>query len=96
MLRAEAIFRKIFGFPMEKHQYSLTFRSVPDIGLSLDSLAARIAKEESSLTTFVANTKSLTSMTATGTWLYTQHMAYASRRLLTPREPPTFSVLKSY
>lgn len=93
MPRTRAIFEWIYNLPPSSVNYQLSFRSVPDQGLSPQALAARTNRENNSLKQFEITRKDLTTLSKFQTWLYREHAAYAVS--LNP-EPINQDELKSY
>eukprot|EP00981_Chlorochromonas_danica_P004894 scaffold978_cov172-Ochromonas_danica.AAC.25 len=95
MSRTRAIFDTVFLLPMRSSSLQvtshsslhLTYETVP-AGVSDQSiLAARIAREQQSLITFNEKTRTLwKSMQDLHHWLFVEHNAYASKRLLPKKE----------
>eukprot|EP01039_Chlorochromonas_danica_P003120 gene3120-3417_t len=95
MSRTRAIFDTVFHLPMRSSSLQvtshsslhLTYETVP-AGVSDQSiLAARIAREQQSLITFNEKTRTLwKSMQDLHHWLFVEHNAYASKRLLPKKE----------
>jgi uncharacterized SAM-binding protein YcdF (DUF218 family) len=77
MPRTEAIFRWVFGLDVPPGGYGLDFESVSDEDIPPDVLAARIAREQASLSRLPATIARIGSMRALNKWLYTEHAAYA-------------------
>jgi uncharacterized SAM-binding protein YcdF (DUF218 family) len=94
MPRTEAIFRWIFGAPPVAG-YSLSFESVPDVGLERSVLEARRAKERASLASLQPVIRDHRALAAVHRWLFTEHAAYAVGLQPKPVEP-TDSLIHSY
>ena len=63
--------------------YNITFIEVPNNGLDPDVLSARLQKEEESTIAFENNMSknSIDSLNKLRNWMYSEHMAYSSKRL---------------
>ncbi|CAK9044172.1 Hypothetical protein SCF082_LOCUS25137 [Durusdinium trenchii] len=97
MPRTKEIFIKVFGLPpLPNGQYSLDFLEVPDEGVEPDALESRRAREAKSLASFRQRSASISSMQQMHAFLFTEHMAYSSKRLLKDREPVDPKVAESY
>jgi uncharacterized SAM-binding protein YcdF (DUF218 family) len=77
MPRTRAIFEWMYGLDNPDGRYHLTFKAVPDIGISAADLQARLVKEASSLKQFQSNVAHIQSLRACHQWLFTEHAAYA-------------------
>ena len=77
MPRTKAIFEWLYGLDSQGGKYQLTFDPVPDVGIALDDLNARIEKEAGSLQQFLKNTTTICTLSACHQWLFTEHAAYA-------------------
>ncbi|CAE8709118.1 unnamed protein product, partial [Polarella glacialis] len=98
MPRTRAIFEKVFSLqPLpEAGEYSVSFVEVPDEGLEPEVLAARTAREAQSLAGWTKTSANITTMKQMQVFLFSDHMAYASKRLVKDREPVSPEALKSY
>ena len=95
--RTRAIFNKVFSLaPLVCGAYELEFVAVDDVGLDADVLYSRREREKKSIQSFARNTAHLTSMRAFHLFLFSNHTAYASKRLLQERKPIDKAALKSY
>eukprot|EP00607_Mallomonas_marina_P006209 CAMPEP_0182435154 /NCGR_PEP_ID=MMETSP1167-20130531/74045_1 /TAXON_ID=2988 /ORGANISM="Mallomonas Sp, Strain CCMP3275" /LENGTH=193 /DNA_ID=CAMNT_0024625877 /DNA_START=253 /DNA_END=834 /DNA_ORIENTATION=- len=108
MERTQAMFNTVFHLP--DHKFNILtlltslFSSCLHIqyisvspGLSSSALESRVLREKSSLRSFLTHTvHQFSSMSELHDWLFTQHTAYASSRLLSTRPPIDPEVLKSY
>lgn len=94
--RTEAAFRWVYGLTPSKDEYELNFEAAPDAGISAEALAARRAREASSL----ANLRSLipryTTIETFHRWLYTEHRAYAIEGLCADPDRLTGPALDTY
>jgi DUF218 domain len=77
MPRTKAIFEWLYSLDNQSSNYQLTFDPVPDIGIALDDLNARVEKEAGSLKQFLKNTATIHTLLACHQWLFTEHAAYA-------------------
>eukprot|EP00415_Alexandrium_ostenfeldii_P000714 UN0714 len=98
MERTRAIFEKVFSLTPEPSfgPYSLEFVEVPNDGLEGDVLASRKEREAKSTVGFRNNTASMTEMRQMHSFLFSDHLAYASKRLLKEREPVDPKALQTY
>jgi len=98
MERTRAIFEKVFSLSPQPAfgPYSLSFVEVPNDGLEGDVLASRKEREAKSAAAFRKNTATMTAMHEMHTFLFVGHLAYASKRLLTEREPVDPKALQTY
>ena len=92
--RTKAIFEFVFGLPplstsstsnySPVFSYILTFIEVSNDGLDQGVLSARIEKEQESTIAFHENMSrnSIDSLDKLRNWMYNEHMAYSSKRLL--------------
>ena len=92
--RTEAAFRWIFTLPPVRHDYVLTFLSVPDVGLTLEVREARQRKERESLENIAVLRAELTTLASFHHWLFTKHQAYALKK--TPRQSADSLLLQTY
>ena len=93
MPRTKAIFEWVFHLPPLPFKYQLDFDSTPNEGLSFETLAARIQREESSLENLSNTIQKINTLDKFITWLYTEHAAYATNK---PSKPLSDDELKSY
>eukprot|EP00440_Ansanella_granifera_P031020 gb/GFBE01033684.1/.p1 GENE.gb/GFBE01033684.1/~~gb/GFBE01033684.1/.p1 ORF type:complete len:167 (+),score=27.71 gb/GFBE01033684.1/:1-501(+) len=97
MPRTRAIFEKVFSLtPLPIGRYSLDFVEVPDEGVPADVLASRKEREAKSLEGFRKTSAAMSTMRQMHSFLFRDHMAYASKRLLKDREPVDPTVAASY
>lgn len=96
MGRTRAIFQKVFSLPPTPEPYTLQFVEVANEGLDEDILKARKAREESSIATFRRNTENFTSLRDMHKFIFSDHMAYSSKRLLKERVPVDPKTLATY
>ncbi len=75
--RTQAAFEWIYGLTPPRSAFQLVFESVPNTGLSPETLKARISREKNSLDKLRKTQLGITSLNAFQTWFYTQHAAYA-------------------
>lgn len=76
MPRTEAIFGWVFGLTPARG-YDLSFEAVKNAGVSLESLATRVAKERASLEQVRLLAQHISTMSQLHEWMYTEHAAYA-------------------
>lgn len=95
MARTEAIFRWIFAVAPERG-YELTFDATPDSGMTPEALAARAARESSSLEEVRRLAASIHSMSDLHRWMFTEHGAYAWFLRDAAYRPATGPLLESY
>lgn len=76
MPRTEAVFHWLMYLDPVIPGLEIEYVSVSDKGIDEDLLQGRIKKEEENLKKFIETQKSLRSMDAVHTWLYTQHNSY--------------------
>jgi hypothetical protein len=74
MPRTEAVFRWVYS--LDSGCCSVDFESVPDVGIDAGALAARIAKERTSLETFGEVRARIGTLAELHRWLFTEHAAY--------------------
>merc|ERR1711924_372437 len=81
MRRTQAIFDGVFGLePLPSFGgYELSYVEVPNEGLEGEVLASRQEREAKSLTGFQKTISSIKSMHQMYTFLFSDHMAYASK-----------------
>eukprot|EP00434_Breviolum_minutum_P032493 symbB.v1.2.028733.t1/scaffold3013.1/size65374/3 len=97
MPRTREIFLKVFDLPpLQNGKYSLDFREVPDEGVEPAVLESRRAREAKSLANFREKSISIASMQQMHDFLFQEHMAYASKRLMKDREPVDPIIADSY
>jgi len=93
MSRTKAIFEWVFHLPPLPFKYQLDFDSTPNEGLSSETLAARIQREENSLENLRNTIQKINTLDKFITWLYTEHAAYATNK---PSKPLSDDEMKSY
>lgn len=98
MLRTRAIFDKVFSLHPQPAfgAYKLKFVEVPNDGVEGEVLTSRKEREAKSTVAFAKNTASVTTMREMHKFLFVDHMAYASKRLLKDREPVDPKALQTY
>lgn len=98
MPRTRAIFEKVFslGPKPTSGNYNLSFIDVPNDGLPQDVVASRKDRELQSVKEFHQNTAQMRTMRDLHRFLFSEHLAYASKRLLEPREPIDPKTADSY
>ncbi|CAJ1360146.1 unnamed protein product, partial [Effrenium voratum] len=97
MPRTREIFNKVFALePLQNGPYSLEYAEVPDEGVAPDVLEGRKAREAKSLASFRKTTAGMTTMQQMHAFLFEDHLAYASKRLLKDRERVDPVVAGSY
>lgn len=98
MGRTKAIFEKVFSLaPLPLFgAYSLEFVEVPNDGVEGEVLRARKEREAKSAAGFVKNTAAIKTMRAMHRFLFLDHLAYASARLVNDREPVDPKSLQTY
>ncbi|CAE7910811.1 unnamed protein product [Symbiodinium sp. KB8] len=97
MPRIRAIFDKVFGLgPLSSRHYSLHYREVPNDGMAQDVLEGRQAREAKSIENFRTTTAAMTTLQHMHAFLFQEHLAYSSKRLLKDREPIDAVVAGSY
>jgi len=98
MMRTKAIFEKVFSLvPLPPFgEYELDFVEIPNDGLEGEVLASRKEREAKSTASFQANSAEVMTMQQMHTFLFVNHMAYASKRLLKERDPVDVNLLQSY
>ena len=77
MPRTKAIFEWVFHLPPLPFKYQLDFDSTPNEGLSFETLAARIQREESSLENLRNTIQKINTLDKFITWLYTEQIGRA-------------------
>ena len=102
MPRTKAVFDLVYGFPSEgksgPRRYRLRYHATEN-RLAPDVLQMRLQKEEKALPRFLPGgvwQSRIKTLEDLHFWVHTENMAYASNRLLTPREPIDPALLKSY
>ena len=80
MSRTEAIFHWVFSLMPLQHDYSLSFLSVSDLGLSPQALMARNEREKHSLENLRQQIQKINALSVFQDWLYTEHTAYSFNR----------------
>eukprot|EP00439_Symbiodinium_sp_Y106_P070415 s2371_g12.t1 len=97
MPRIRAIFDKVFSLsPLPSRHYSLHYREVPNDGMAQDVLEGRQAREAKSIENFRTTTAAMTTLQHMHAFLFQEHLAYSSKRLLKDREPIDSVVAGSY
>jgi len=98
MQRTRAIFEKVFTLTPTPSfgKYQLEFVEVPNDGVEGEALRARKEREAKSTVGFQKNTAFMTTMRDMHRFLFMDHMAYASKRLLKDREPVDPKALQTY
>jgi len=98
MGRTRAIFDKVFGLlPVPIFgAYNLEYVEVPNDGVEGEALASRKEREAKSTAGFKRNTANLKTLQQMHTFLFSDHLAYASKRLLKDREPVDPKALQTY
>eukprot|EP00913_Durusdinium_trenchii_P024394 g22901.t1 len=76
------ILTRDFKFMRLRAVRGLDFLEVPDEGVEPDALESRRAREAKSLASFRQRSASISSMQQMHAFLFTEHMAYSSKRLL--------------
>lgn len=94
--RTRAIFEKVFGLLPLCATYHLQFEAVDDLGLDQAVIESRKAREAKSIRSFAHNTAELHTLHDFHAWLFSNHSAYASKRLIEERKPIDPAALKSY
>lgn len=95
MPRTEAAFRWVYSL-QSRSCGSLSFESVPDIGLDQAALDARWAKEQASLSTLKTTASRITTLEAFHEWLFTEHRVYAATHLNATHTVGDPNILMSY
>jgi hypothetical protein len=91
--RCRAIFDWVYS--LSASDYSLTYESTPDVGISLEGLEARRAKEGAGIERVQILRTKILSLTDLHRWVYSEHDAYrASRPAWNPDASGTW--LESY
>src|SRR4051794_29651315 len=84
LARTEAVFRWVYG--LDGPCCGVEFESVPDVGIEPEALDARLAKERTSLESFLRMSGEIGTLAELHRWLFTEHGVYrAARRLPSPR-----------
>eukprot|EP00927_Polykrikos_kofoidii_P083017 TRINITY_DN8404_c0_g1_i2.p1 TRINITY_DN8404_c0_g1~~TRINITY_DN8404_c0_g1_i2.p1 ORF type:complete len:268 (-),score=57.94 TRINITY_DN8404_c0_g1_i2:51-854(-) len=98
MPRTKAIFEKVFSLaPMPSFgAYCLEFVEVPNDGVEGEVLQSRKDREAKSTVSFKKNTATMGTMREMHSFVFSQHMAYASARLVKDREPVDPKALQTY
>lgn len=98
MQRTRLIFEKVFALEPQPTSapYLLDFVEVPNQGLEGEVLAARKAREAKSAAGFVDSVREITSMRQMHEFVFSKHMAYASKRLVKDRQPVDVKALQTY
>jgi uncharacterized SAM-binding protein YcdF (DUF218 family) len=92
-LRAEAIFRWVFGMDAPPGGFDLHFEVTPNTGLTGEDLQARLEREKTSLEKLLDTQKNICNLARFHEWLFTEHGAYA---VAAPVEKAVGRVLNSY
>jgi len=96
MLRAEAVFRWIYGLHPLSQPYALDFLPVENVGLSPDVLRARREKEQAALANLQEKIRSCHSLERFHEWLFSEHQIYAVPKWSAPWEPVKGPLLQTY
>eukprot|EP00929_Paragymnodinium_shiwhaense_P059307 TRINITY_DN29702_c0_g1_i11.p1 TRINITY_DN29702_c0_g1~~TRINITY_DN29702_c0_g1_i11.p1 ORF type:complete len:129 (+),score=21.13 TRINITY_DN29702_c0_g1_i11:84-470(+) len=96
--RTKVIFEKVFSLPPVPFAagYDLSFVEVPDDGLEGEVLASRVERERTSTAGFIKNTQAFATLRDMHRFLFVDHLAYSSKRLLKDREPIDPKALSTY
>lgn len=94
MPRSRAIFEKVFA--LKPSDYELEFAESENRGLTDDAVAARVARELKSLSSWQKNAEQWKTISDLAAWLWTQHDAYSGRGLLKPRPELDPATIESY
>jgi uncharacterized SAM-binding protein YcdF (DUF218 family) len=78
MPRTRMIFDWIFGLPPAEPPYVLDYHTVPDQGLTVAGIEARLAKEAARMVDLRRTIPRVTNLAALHRWLFTEHRAYAA------------------
>lgn len=98
MERTQLIFKKVFSLEPQtlSGSYEVQFVEVPNTGVEGDILTARKEREGNSASTFRKNTAGILTMRQMHSFLFRDHNAYASKRLLNDRKPVDPKALATY
>jgi len=98
MRRTQAIFEEVFRLPPlpAAGSYDLSFVTVPNEGLAGEVLTARKQREAKSLEGFKKTMAAIKTLPEMHRFLFSEHMAYSSKRLHKKREPVDPKALTTY
>lgn len=96
MPRTRAIFDAMFALEPVCGKYELSYVEVSNDGVPHDTLEARQKREAKSLEGFRKTIAGIQTMSQMHSFLFRDHLAYASKRLVKDREPVDSAVLGSY
>lgn len=98
MPRTQAIFEKVFNGlePPGVGPYELEFVEVPNDGVEGEVLQARLEREAKSTIGFKKNTEEIQTIAQMHRFVFEEHMAYASKRLVRDRDPVDPKSLVTY
>eukprot|EP00450_Noctiluca_scintillans_P011019 CAMPEP_0194495152 /NCGR_PEP_ID=MMETSP0253-20130528/12850_1 /TAXON_ID=2966 /ORGANISM="Noctiluca scintillans" /LENGTH=256 /DNA_ID=CAMNT_0039336367 /DNA_START=52 /DNA_END=822 /DNA_ORIENTATION=- len=98
MPRTRVIFEKVFSLTPRPSfgAYELQFVTVPNDGVEGEALRSRVEREAKSTVGFKERTATITTMAGMHQFIFQEHMAYSSKRLLKDRDPVDVHALQTY